>query len=132
MRSILHKALATRMYLWLVLCIAFARSFPLVASSKNRLAQPHSTRTIETKLHSSTLRRVKESLTSKERTHEELKLGIAGFYDRSSKLWENVWGEHMHHVSSGALCVSNDNTHYCYRGTTYQPIEQITSRRRWI
>lgn len=28
---------------------------------------------------------------------EELKLGIAGFYDRSSKLWESVWGEHMHH-----------------------------------
>jgi len=26
-----------------------------------------------------------------------LKLGIAGFYDRSSELWENVWGEHMHH-----------------------------------
>lgn len=24
-------------------------------------------------------------------------LGIAGFYDRSSKLWEDVWGEHMHH-----------------------------------
>ncbi|KAL7580599.1 hypothetical protein ACA910_003718 [Epithemia clementina (nom. ined.)] len=32
-----------------------------------------------------------------ERTREELKLGIAGFYDRSSKLWETVWGEHMHH-----------------------------------
>jgi hypothetical protein len=27
------------------------------------------------------------------RTDEELKLGIAAFYDRSSKLWENVWGE---------------------------------------
>ena len=24
-------------------------------------------------------------------------MGIAGFYDRSSKLWEDVWGEHMHH-----------------------------------
>merc|ERR1712071_244723 len=29
--------------------------------------------------------------------HEQLKLGIAGFYDRSSALWEEVWGEHMHH-----------------------------------
>jgi len=33
----------------------------------------------------------------RERTRDELKLGIAGFYDRSSKLWEDVWGEHMHH-----------------------------------
>ena len=33
----------------------------------------------------------------KERTRDELKLGIAGFYDRSSQLWEEVWGEHMHH-----------------------------------
>lgn len=27
----------------------------------------------------------------------DLKRGIAGFYDASSELWENVWGEHMHH-----------------------------------
>jgi hypothetical protein len=36
--------------------------------------------------------RIKDTLTDKERNDEELKLGIAGFYDRSSKLWENVWG----------------------------------------
>jgi hypothetical protein len=28
---------------------------------------------------------------------KELKEGIAAFYDESSGLWENVWGEHMHH-----------------------------------
>jgi hypothetical protein len=38
------------------------------------------------------LKRVKESLTSQERSREDLKIGIAGFYDRSSKLWEDVWG----------------------------------------
>jgi tocopherol O-methyltransferase len=27
----------------------------------------------------------------------QLSEGIAGFYDRSSALWEDVWGEHMHH-----------------------------------
>jgi hypothetical protein len=27
----------------------------------------------------------------------ELKSGIAKFYDSSSALWENMWGEHMHH-----------------------------------
>lgn len=32
-----------------------------------------------------------------ERTDAELKIGIAGFYDRSSQIWESVWGEHMHH-----------------------------------
>ena len=45
----------------------------------------------------STLSRVKDSLTSKERSRKDLKVGIAGFYDRSSQLWEEVWGEHMHH-----------------------------------
>lgn len=44
-----------------------------------------------------TLKRVKDSVLSKERSREDLKIGIAGFYDRSSKLWEDVWGEHMHH-----------------------------------
>lgn len=46
---------------------------------------------------SATLQRVKDTLQGKERSREDLKIGIAGFYDRSSKLWENVWGEHMHH-----------------------------------
>lgn len=45
----------------------------------------------------STLGRVRDSLLSRERTREDLKIGIAGFYDRSSALWEDVWGEHMHH-----------------------------------
>jgi tocopherol O-methyltransferase len=48
-----------------------------------------------TQLH--LFRRIRDSLTSKERSREDLKIGIAGFYDRSSKLWENIWGEHMHH-----------------------------------
>jgi tocopherol O-methyltransferase len=43
------------------------------------------------------LQRVKDSLSNRERSREDLKAGIAGFYDRSSKLWEDVWGEHMHH-----------------------------------
>jgi tocopherol O-methyltransferase len=52
-----------------------------------------------TRLHgvASAVRRVRDSLLSKERSREDLKIGIAGFYDRSSKLWEDVWGEHMHH-----------------------------------
>ena len=43
------------------------------------------------------LRQVRDSVLSKERSREDLKIGIAGFYDRSSQLWEEVWGEHMHH-----------------------------------
>lgn len=27
----------------------------------------------------------------------DLKQGIATFYDESSGLWEEMWGEHMHH-----------------------------------
>lgn len=41
----------------------------------------------------STLRRARDSLLDRERSREDLKIGIAGFYDRSSKLWEDVWGE---------------------------------------
>ena len=32
--------------------------------------------------------RIKDSLLSKERSREDLKIGIAGFYDRSSQIWE--------------------------------------------
>lgn len=28
---------------------------------------------------------------------KELKDGIANFYDKSSGVWEDMWGEHMHH-----------------------------------
>ena len=45
----------------------------------------------------SAARRVRDSILSRDRTDEDLKDGIAFFYDRSSKLWEDVWGEHMHH-----------------------------------
>lgn len=41
----------------------------------------------------STVARMRDSLLDKERSREDLKIGIAGFYDRSSKLWEEVWGE---------------------------------------
>ena len=44
----------------------------------------------------SAVRRARDSFLSKERTDSDLKDGIAFFYDRSSKLWEDVWGEHMH------------------------------------
>eukprot|EP00899_Mesostigma_viride_P028149 jgi/Mesvir1/8519/Mv09813-RA.2 len=37
------------------------------------------------------------STTAGGRTIEELNNGIAGFYDESSGLWEDIWGEHMHH-----------------------------------
>lgn len=45
----------------------------------------------------SAVRRVRDSVLSRDRSDEDLKDGIAFFYDRSSKLWEDVWGEHMHH-----------------------------------
>lgn len=28
---------------------------------------------------------------------KQLKKGIAELYDESSGIWENIWGEHMHH-----------------------------------
>lgn len=52
----------------------------------------------------STVKRVRDSLLNKERSREDLKIGIAGFYDRSSKLWEEVWGE-VRHVSERNVVV---------------------------
>ena len=40
-----------------------------------------------------------------ERTDSELKQGIAHFYDESSQIWLDVWGEHMHH---------GKKYHYCF------------------
>ncbi|XP_047155959.1 tocopherol O-methyltransferase, chloroplastic-like [Vigna umbellata] len=32
-----------------------------------------------------------------EKEKEKLQKGIAEFYDESSTIWENIWGDHMHH-----------------------------------
>lgn len=38
------------------------------------------------------------SITAKTSEEDaELKKGIAELYDESSGLWENIWGDHMHH-----------------------------------
>mmetsp|Transcript_37928 Transcript_37928/g.91962 ORF Transcript_37928/g.91962 Transcript_37928/m.91962 type:complete len:344 (-) Transcript_37928:1253-2284(-) len=59
-------------------------------------SSPSSSTSLKMGLRTS-VKRVRDSVLNKERSREDLKLGIAGFYDRSSKLWEDVWGEHMHH-----------------------------------
>ena len=33
----------------------------------------------------------------KTREGAELRDGIASFYDQSTPLWDDVWGEHLHH-----------------------------------
>lgn len=55
-------------------------------------------RRLPTRLHiTKTLKRIKDSITSEERSREELKKGIAKFYDESTGLWEEVWGDDLHH-----------------------------------
>ena len=67
--------------------------------------QQRNTTTTSTRLHAvgQAMRRVRDSITNQERSREDLKLGIAGFYDRSSKLWEDVWGERTSIGSSVCL-----------------------------
>jgi hypothetical protein len=36
-------------------------------------------------------------LGEEEEEKKKLQLGIAEFYDESSGIWENIWGDHMHH-----------------------------------
>ena len=45
---------------------------------------------------------IRASTTSTERGHivlndKQLQTGIAEFYDESSGIWEDIWGDHMHH-----------------------------------
>lgn len=43
---------------------------------------------------------------------KDLKQGIATFYDESSGLWEDMWGDHMHHgvkLNAAAFESSYDN-----------------------
>ena len=68
-----------------------------VSSFTPTIIQSSTTRTTSLYGVRSAARRVRDSILSRDRTDEDLKDGIAFFYDRSSKLWEDVWGEHMHH-----------------------------------
>ena len=81
--------------LFLVLFLCFSESaFGWVSSQQNVGIRPVSTSSSSLNMGvRSTLGRVRDSLLSKERNRKDLKIGIAGFYDRSSKLWEEVWGE---------------------------------------
>ena len=63
-------------------------------------------------------KKLRDSVSSKERTREELKSGIAAFYDRSSQLWEQVWGEHMHH---GACVFGGNGFEMCWSCSTPTP-----------
>ncbi|XP_024994928.1 probable tocopherol O-methyltransferase, chloroplastic [Cynara cardunculus var. scolymus] len=52
---------------------------------------------------------------------QRLKKGIAEFYDESSGIWENIWGEHMHHgfYDPGAIVQISD-----HRSAQIRMIEQ--------
>jgi tocopherol O-methyltransferase len=92
---------------WLLVFLAFASAkvhgwvSPLAPLRRTGACPSTGTATTRTALPMASVgrlaRRVVDSITNKERSREDLKIGIAGFYDRSSQLWENVWGEHMHH-----------------------------------
>ena len=75
-------------------------SLLLITLTEAWTVQPLKVRSItsssSTSLHMglrTSVKRVRDSILNKERSREDLKIGIAGFYDRSSKLWEDVWGE---------------------------------------
>jgi ubiquinone/menaquinone biosynthesis C-methylase UbiE len=66
-----------------------------ITTSSSTTSSTPSTSSSSTSLH--VVGRIRDSILSRPRTDKDLKIGIAGFYDRSSRLWEDVWGEHMHH-----------------------------------
>lgn len=45
----------------------------------------------------SVVNNIRSRFSYKSRSDNELKKGIANFYDESSEIWLDVWGEHMHH-----------------------------------
>jgi tocopherol O-methyltransferase len=102
MRILLTRALPC-FFFYLVLHIGCCNAWLPQRRSRRPFRNESFRTSSSTHLHASTgligrtWKRVRDSLTSQERSREDLKIGIAGFYDRSSKLWEDVWGEHMHH-----------------------------------
>jgi len=61
------------------------------------------------KAYRKTIVRGYKSLFSKQRSKKELKIGIAGFYDRSSQLWEEVWvGFYSILISLNRIFLSRD------------------------
>ncbi len=75
----------------LLLCSGAVDAFAPVHRSSLVVTAPTSSLPVTTtSLHGvgSVLSRVRDSVLSKERSREDLKIGIAGFYDRSSQLWE--------------------------------------------
>lgn len=88
--------------LWAALlnCVSPASGFvvsPVQTVDRNNGKLEATVQEESSKKKTGAFRRMRDSILSKERSREDLKIGIAGFYDRSSKLWEDVWGEHMHH-----------------------------------
>ncbi len=89
-----------RLPLTFVVCLSLS-----LEQTQAWLSADSSNRSSTTRLHGvgGTLRRARDSLLDRERSREDLKIGIAGFYDRSSKLWEDVWGE----VRLGRRAITN-------------------------
>mmetsp|Transcript_25030 Transcript_25030/g.39585 ORF Transcript_25030/g.39585 Transcript_25030/m.39585 type:complete len:358 (+) Transcript_25030:71-1144(+) len=77
----------------LTLCLLFAEGF---VSQKVQATTENKT-LLKMGVRSTLAKPFKKVFGSSERTDKELKDGIAGFYDASSGVWEDVWGEHMHH-----------------------------------
>jgi hypothetical protein len=88
--------------LFFLLSCALTDGFISPPASQNHMLESASSSTSLSGVRSA-VRRVRDSVLSKERSREDLKIGIAGFYDRSSKLWEDVWGE----VSTITYCCTS-------------------------
>ena len=99
-RGVIQSSIACLLIMnWLILSFIFALCCRSAGAFAARSPSSASTkRSSTTSLYGvrSAVRRARDSFLSKERTDSDLKDGIAFFYDRSSKLWEDVWGEHMH------------------------------------
>ncbi|CAJ2675134.1 tocopherol O-methyltransferase, chloroplastic [Trifolium pratense] len=89
-----------------LLCYCYSRTFPHF--QKNICNNADVTATTSTVPFSSRRRRSRRLLLSMavktreqdmvlEEEKKKLQIGIAEFYDESSGIWENIWGDHMHH-----------------------------------
>ncbi|WJX16153.1 Tocopherol O-methyltransferase, chloroplastic [Trifolium repens] len=86
-----------------LLCYSYSRTFPyfqknlcnntatttVAFSSRRRRRRRVSSMAVKT--------REQEMVLGEEEEKKKLQLGIAEFYDESSGIWENIWGDHMHH-----------------------------------
>lgn len=81
----------------LVLQVCYSNGFSYSTTTTQQALPKFKSNDLQMGVRSSVKSFFNDRFSIKTRTDDELKSGIAKFYDESSSIWLDVWGEDMHH-----------------------------------